>query len=229
MRNGLALAFGVALILAALYLAAGSTSQDTRAQPEVAQRLATELHTTPSATPTVTRTPAATRTPTRTPTPVPAGLLLKAGGIEIRLPQDYDLINLFPEDEGAVLQPDGRFERRTVVSYVVDCEAGFPRGASSLRIAQVTGALEPGQVPFVVLGLNLDPALVGEPARVRVGSNEAYRVVVGPLQIAGPVKKLLYYIRRGDIYWLVMFTAPAAEFDARLPAFVQSMGSFKIN
>jgi hypothetical protein len=63
MKNAIAIGFGMALIAAALFVAAGTTNQDTVRQPKVALVFATELHTTPSATPTATVTPTAPPTP----------------------------------------------------------------------------------------------------------------------------------------------------------------------
>jgi hypothetical protein len=63
MKNAIAIGFGMALIAAALFVAAGTTNQDMALQPQVAQVFATELHLTPSATPTATATPTVTPTP----------------------------------------------------------------------------------------------------------------------------------------------------------------------
>ncbi len=62
MKNSVAIGIGIALILAALLLAAGTTNRDTSLRPQVAQVFATELHRTPSITPTASVTPTATPT-----------------------------------------------------------------------------------------------------------------------------------------------------------------------
>lgn len=71
MKNAIAIGIGMALIAAAVFVAARTTNQDIVQQPQVAQVLATELHTTPSATPTATVTPTATPTPIHITTPNP--------------------------------------------------------------------------------------------------------------------------------------------------------------
>ncbi len=62
MKNVVALGIGMALILAALLIASGTTSQDMAPRPEVARVFATELQAPPSATPTATITPTVTPT-----------------------------------------------------------------------------------------------------------------------------------------------------------------------
>jgi hypothetical protein len=71
MKNVIALGIGMALILAAILLAAGTTSRDVAPRPEVARVFATELHATPSATPTATMTPTVTPTPLHLTRPEP--------------------------------------------------------------------------------------------------------------------------------------------------------------
>lgn len=63
MKNEFAIAAGVLMVLAALLLASGTSTQDTTPRPQVAQVLATTLHLTPSATPVPTFTPIPTATP----------------------------------------------------------------------------------------------------------------------------------------------------------------------
>jgi hypothetical protein len=71
MKNAIAIGIGIALIAAALFVAAGTTNQDTAQRPQVAQAFATELHTLPSATPTATLTPTITPTPLHITRPDP--------------------------------------------------------------------------------------------------------------------------------------------------------------
>lgn len=68
MHRGLALMIGLAAMIVALVLAAGSSSQDSAPRPELALAMATSLHQKPSATPTDTATPTETLTPSPTPT-----------------------------------------------------------------------------------------------------------------------------------------------------------------
>ena len=63
MKNGLAIVAGGLMILAACFMAADTSSQDTTPRPQVAQALATAFHITPSATPRPTFTPIPTATP----------------------------------------------------------------------------------------------------------------------------------------------------------------------
>lgn len=72
MKNGVALLSGALMILAALFLAAGASSQDHTPRPQIAQALATDLHVTPSATPRPTFTPIPTATPLRLTRPDPS-------------------------------------------------------------------------------------------------------------------------------------------------------------
>ena len=62
MNRGLALVVGMAAMIVALVLAAGSSSQDSASRPEAALVMATVLHQKPSVTPTVTLTPSPTPT-----------------------------------------------------------------------------------------------------------------------------------------------------------------------
>jgi hypothetical protein len=71
MKNVVALGIGLALILAAILMAAGTSSQDMAPRPEVARVLATELHNAPTATPTATATPTVTPTPLHLTRPEP--------------------------------------------------------------------------------------------------------------------------------------------------------------
>lgn len=65
MKNGLAIVAGVLMILAACFIASGTSSQDTAPRPQLAQALATTFHVTPSATPRPTFAPVPTATPRR--------------------------------------------------------------------------------------------------------------------------------------------------------------------
>ena len=72
MKNELAIVAGLLMILAASFIAAGTSSQDTTPRPQLAQALATTFHVTPSATPRPTLTPIPTVTPLRVSEPVPS-------------------------------------------------------------------------------------------------------------------------------------------------------------
>jgi hypothetical protein len=63
MKNELAIVTGVLMILAASFIAAGTSSQDHAPRPHLAQVMATALHVTPSTTPRPTFTPIPTATP----------------------------------------------------------------------------------------------------------------------------------------------------------------------
>ena len=65
MKNGIAIVAGVLMILAAFFIAAGTSSQDTSPRPQLAQALATTFYTTPSATRRATLTPIPAATPLR--------------------------------------------------------------------------------------------------------------------------------------------------------------------
>lgn len=70
-KNPVAIGIGIAFILVALLLAAGTTNQDASLRPQIAQVFATELHTTPSVTPTASATPTSTPTPLHITRPDP--------------------------------------------------------------------------------------------------------------------------------------------------------------
>ncbi len=78
MKNELALGIGLVLIVVALFIAMGSTDQDTAPRPHVAQVLATEFHVTPSPVPPPTFTPAPSPTPLRVSDPNPSAQELLA-------------------------------------------------------------------------------------------------------------------------------------------------------
>jgi hypothetical protein len=65
MKNGLVIVVGVLMIVAASFLAAGTSSQDNTLRPQLAQVMATAFHVTPSATPRPTFSPIPTATPLR--------------------------------------------------------------------------------------------------------------------------------------------------------------------
>ncbi len=78
MKNEFALIVGLVLIVVALFIAMGSTNQDTAPRPQVAQVLATEFHLTPTAAPPPTLTPAPAPTPLRVSDPNPSAQELLA-------------------------------------------------------------------------------------------------------------------------------------------------------
>ncbi len=84
MKNGVAIAAGIGMMLAALYLSLGTLSQDQRAQPELARELGTALHSTPVPTPV----------PTLLPTPRPPVHITGAD------PTDEELVRLLFELPG---------------------------------------------------------------------------------------------------------------------------------
>jgi hypothetical protein len=63
MKNGVAIVAGVLIILAASFIAAGTSIQDKTPRPQLAQMMATAFHVTPSATPHPAFIPIPTATP----------------------------------------------------------------------------------------------------------------------------------------------------------------------
>jgi len=73
MKNELAVVAGVLMILAASFIAVGTSSQDNTPRPQLAQVMARAFHVTPSSTPRPTFTPIPTATPRRIAELFPSG------------------------------------------------------------------------------------------------------------------------------------------------------------
>ncbi|MGB8648575.1 MAG: hypothetical protein WCF84_25285 [Anaerolineae bacterium] len=238
MKNALALTIGVIMIAAAILLAAGSSNQDTAPQPQSAVALATLLHTTPSVTPTLppTWTPAPTETTAPTVTPIPGWTRVETMGLQLWLP------SIFSREPVPVPREVQARESGAILDEAVVVCATCPQGgesnqyaplmswpAETIRLIQVQTYGNPELFPYTIANLGFYDFRSDRPRIVDLGRYRAYRsVLTGPAMDGSPLSKLLYWIEGQDIYWVIIFTAPTAEFQAHLAAFERIARSMTI-
>jgi hypothetical protein len=211
MRRILPISLGIVMIIAAIYLAASTTNQDSAVQPPVALAFETELHAPPTATAT------ATLRPEPTVTPIVGWNKFTGQGVELWLP---------PEFGGAADDPTALPESSLL--YAMDLKAFHPAPVASVRVLRVEMDASPDVVPFTVLDGRFNH-LAQAPVRVSLGRYDAFRSVVDGLVSSGAqIERLLYWIKQDNVYWVMVFTAPTSEFRQWLPAFERSARSFSI-
>ncbi len=217
MKNWIGLGIGAAMIVAAFFIA--GLGSDAAPQPQSARVFATALHETPTRAPT----------PIPTMTPILSGTLFRAAGVALRLPQTYDSALVMQSEDSTDQSKNFSLHIRLNATYIVDLENGLPRGTESIRIIKVGSWLPSLRVPDAVLGSDWTASAADGPQVVSLGRYQAFRIVIQGLKVSDrPVTKLLYWIKQSDAYWLVMFTAPADEFEQSLPAFEESMRTFSV-
>lgn len=237
MKNALAWAIGLLLIAVAIFLAAGSSNQDTTPQPQVARVLATTFHTTPSPTPTIT--PISTGTPTLTPVPtvtaIPGWIRLNTVDMQLLVPPALagELIHVVPSvqqrengsilDEAIITCPDCKALPAAAGGFIgSDVEPG-------IRLVKVKIAAEPDLFPYTLIGLGYYDYRLDNPQPVDLGRYRAYRAIAsGPSTGGEPLTKLMYWIDNDSVRWVILFTASSADFQSRLPLFEQVARSVTI-
>ncbi len=215
MKNYLALAIGVLMIAGALMLAMGTTNQDDATRPEIARQLATRLHETPTDTPpptvipTLTNTPLPTSTPVATEIPVLGWNKLETRNVEMWLPPNYQLLDIADNIEIEMF-----FSRADLVGilkfHAYDTTLGL-NSFRSLRVFQVKTRLRPDQVPY---GIDISTETFQPPVPVSLGRYTAFRAVADKVsQARSHYTDLLYWIPRGEYYYLVI-ASTRAEYSA---------------
>lgn len=221
MKNATALGMGIVMIFVALVLASRGNSQDIAPQPQVARVLATEFHTSPTPAPTPTLTPAPTVTP------IAGWSELRAEGVELWLPSNYDQLKLSKGVTNRRYLTRGNLDG-DVVLYAYDALMGLALTLRDVSVMRVHTTLNPVSVPF---GIEAPDGAFQTPAALTLGPYAALESVANGPGIPGipvRIRNLLYWIPHGDYYWLLIYTAPDYDFEQYLPAFERSALSFRI-
>ena len=91
---------------------------------------------------------------------------------------------------------------------------------------QVRTTVRPDVVPF---GIDDPPAGFQTPLSILLGPYGAFRAeATGATRSGIPIRELVYWIPRGELTWLVIYTSPSRLFDASLPIFEQSIRTFTL-
>ncbi len=175
---------------------------------------------TPTIRPTSTLMVIPSLTPTETATPVPYDQLIPAGWkqfktglIEIWLPPTFKSTNKAPAEELAVLGANSKkslYKMRISISYE-------PLSGDSLD-AHLDDRLS-----------KMDPATrMVERRKVSLNSTEAVRMVFEGRVETVDVNELVFVMQDGSTVWSVVYVAQINEFYDMLPAFEQSIKTFRI-
>jgi hypothetical protein len=221
MKNAVAISIGVAMMLAALFIASTSTSQGITSQSQAARGFATALHTSPTPPPTPSLTPAPTVTP------IAGWSKLTADGIELWLPPNYDQLKLSKRVTNRRYLTRGGIDGDVVV-YAYDALMGLSLTVRDVSVIRVQTTLNPREVPF---GIEAQDGAFETPTPVALGPYAALRSVAngpGIADVPVRIKNLVYWIKHGDYYWVLIYTSPDYDFDQNLPAFERSARSFRI-
>lgn len=234
MKQALAWLVGLGMILLALFLAASTRTESTSDHPQVGLEFATALRTTPSPTPTLrpTMTPRPTRsapaTPAPTVTPIPDFEKSQRDTFEIWLPQNYSPVALDISNPLGENEEEAAIRDRWIFVYGTDWKPNnFPKAVRSVSIIRLRTDLPIDQVPRSVPDL-LRGYSYQMVKRVLLARYEAYQGKLYVTVSGTETIKLFYWISSDDEYWIIIFSAPAAEFYNQLPFFEQSMDSFSI-
>ncbi len=230
MKKQAPLLIGLLLIAIAIFVAAGSSNQDTAPQPESARLLATTFHTTPSPTFTVTLTPtdAPSETPAPTITLIPGWVRIETIGMQLLLPRGFagDAIHV-------PFQVQQRENGSILDETILPCELCKPLpGAAGgflgsdvepgIRLVKMKVYADPELFPYTILGLGLYDFQFDRPRLVDLGRYRAFRTVAhGPSTGGEDLTKMLYWIEQRNTYWVMIFTSTTSEFQAQLPTFEQ--------
>ncbi len=234
MNRGCLLTAGIIMILIAFALATQTSNQSRSDSPEVARSFATALHTTPSPTPTAwpSATPRPTRSLTATPaptvTPIPQWTKFQSDGFELWLPEDYGGQLLDFTGTGGEVQAGSGIIHQWLLLYGSNWQPNnFPPTLRSVSILEqwADPALDSGPVSLPDVRLRY-PRQSGTPVQLgRYVWMQSHMSVT----VSGTVAmKTVYWLKSDDVYWLVAFSVPLKEFDARAAIFEKSMSSFSI-
>ena len=218
MQKYVALAFGIMCIVAAFWIAFGTTTQDENARPEIAQAFATQLHSSPTPLPTDTPTPIPTITP------IPEWRALASENVQVWLPRGFAQMENNPR---AAVK---RYFSRAPVVGTADLYA-YPAALSAssmpnLQIYRVETKLNPRRAPF---GMDENDVIVQKPKRIALGRyNALYGIAEKILPSGARFTQMLYWIPHDDAYWLLLFTTHSENAARDLPVFETAARSFTI-
>ncbi|MGE5139664.1 MAG: hypothetical protein ACM3JD_09395 [Rudaea sp.] len=215
----MALALGLAMIVAALFMATGTSNQDQAKRPEDAVAFETALHRTP--VPTATSTPTATATPSPTPTITPAATVTRVAGwlklhnaeVEIWLPYNYS---------GGGLDT-------TIELYAYDAQTDPDRVFTSILVVRMARRIDASGVQEVFAHLNPGFDVVQSPHPAFLKRYEAWTETVEGYAFGDiRIRRVLYLIPHGPDSWLVIFASPIDRFDKEQATFERAIESFSI-
>lgn len=186
---------------------------------------------------------AASATPTSVPEP--AWIQFAGGGATLMLPDTYQTLDLstgLDQRIAKLKQFGGRYERtahltersrRSFALWAFDSRAGYSSCAATagvIRTRSVSSALTLDL--FVQEMIRQLPALAAGD-QVRVVGQETVTLDRQPaarllLEFPNACRKeVLYALKRGDRFWMVIYAADVKEFESRLPSFERSIQTFE--
>jgi hypothetical protein len=181
------------------------------------------------------------------PTPEPSWKPIDGGGATLWLPATYQTLDL---DAGVdqriakLKQFGGKYaqtarmtarSRAAFALWAFDSHAGYYSCAATvgvLRTRPVSAALTLDL--FAAEVIRQLPALAGD-AQAQLVGQERLSLNAEPamrmfLEFPGACRKeVLYTLKRGDRFWLIVFAADLQEFERRLPSFEHSIGTFSVD
>lgn len=189
--------------------------------------------------PTATPTPVP---PTPTPTPIPGWEKFEARGIEMWLPESYEggdpgqdldvivekLRTLGPD----FVQMAQMIEQNpsAFALWAFDSDVGDSGFLTNVNVVteRVLSAMTVETYSDMMVRQLPSQFRVVERGIVSLDHYQAERVLVETSIMGVEIKQVMYVIKEGNAIWIVNFSTGADEFERRLPAFEQSMRTFKI-
>jgi hypothetical protein len=181
-----------------------------------------------------------------TPQPEPAWKPIAGGGATLWLPETFESLDMGMGVDKRIAhlkEFGGKYEqvaqmtarsRAAFALWAFDTHAGYYSCAATvgvLRTRPVSAALTLDS--FAAEVVRQLPALAGDAQTQLVGQEQlalneqpAVRMF---LEFPGSCRKaVLYTLKRGERFWLVVFAADTHEFERRLGSFEQSVGTFSV-
>jgi len=178
------------------------------------------------------------------PTPAPAWKEFTGGGASLWLPETYEALDLasgVDQQIARLSQFGGKYaqtaemtrrSRRAFALWAFDTRSGYNTCAATvgvIRMRQVSPALSLDTIAGEVV--RQLPDLAGGLA-VQLMRQQTIALDDGAavrMELSFPDacrKEVLYTIKRGDRFWMVVYAADAREFERRLPSFERSIATF---
>lgn len=178
------------------------------------------------------------------PTPAPAWKEFAGGGASLWLPETYETLDLasgVDQQIAKLSQFGGKYaqtaemtqrSRRAFALWAFDTRGGYNTCAATvgvIRTRQVSAGLSLDtfagevvrQLPDLAGGLAVQ---LMRQQTIALDNESAVR-----LELSFPDacrKEVLYTVKRGDRFWMIVYAADAREFELRLPSFERSIATF---
>lgn len=179
-----------------------------------------------------------------TPKPEPAWREVSGGGVSLSLPESYEALDLGEGVDQRIRLLDqfgGKYahvarmteqSRKNFALWAFDTRPGYSSCAATVAVTRTRPVSDALTLDvFVGEVVRQLPSLAGG-AEVRLVSNETIKLDSGPaarllLEFPGACRKeMVYTLKRGDRFWMVIFAADVKEFERRLPLFERSIATF---